>query len=78
MALPFIPDRRDDRIDALYAALNRARSSAPKRRTPAPSAATIERWLAQGYAKTPCGCIVEPDGTCEHGEESWLLKLGIV
>jgi len=24
------------------------------------------------------GCTVEPDGTCEHGQESPLLTLGMI
>ena len=24
------------------------------------------------------GCRVEPDGTCSHGHESWLLRLGYI
>lgn len=24
------------------------------------------------------GCIVEPDGVCEHGHPSWLLYLGCI
>ncbi len=27
---------------------------------------------------TPCGCIVEPDGTCSHGNNSWLLIYGLI
>ena len=24
------------------------------------------------------GCTIEPDGICEHGHPSWLLKIGII
>ena len=24
------------------------------------------------------GCYVEPDGTCDHGQPSWLLALGLI
>lgn len=24
------------------------------------------------------GCDVEPDGTCEHGHPSWLLRWGLI
>lgn len=47
-----------------------------KRTTKQPSIATIERWSMDGVAKATDGCKVEPDGTCEHGAPSWLLKLG--
>ena len=29
-------------------------------------------------AACPHGCWVEPDGTCPHGNPSWLLKLGLI
>lgn len=25
-----------------------------------------------------CGCVVEPDGQCEHGNESPLLTAGLI
>jgi hypothetical protein len=24
------------------------------------------------------GCVIEPDGVCEHGHPSWLLRLGLI
>jgi len=30
-----------------------------------------------GYCLATDGCMVEPDGTCEHGCDSWMLVLGI-
>lgn len=24
------------------------------------------------------GCTVEPDGTCEHGNPSWMIALGLI
>jgi hypothetical protein len=44
--------------------------------TPKPTMQELEEWDRDGGCFTPCGCWVEPDGTCEHGQESWLLKLG--
>jgi hypothetical protein len=44
----------------------------PKRKVP--SLATLQRWQGEGYCKTPCGCRVEPDGTCHHGKRSCLLN----
>ena len=43
-----------------------------------PSASTIERWCFDGLAKTPCGCRVEPDGSCPHGRPSLLIVLGYI
>jgi len=43
-----------------------------------PSMATLQRWMFDGVAKATDGCEVEPDGHCEHGKPSWLLKLGVI
>lgn len=43
-----------------------------------PSIKTMEKWMMDGVAKTPCGCRVEPDGSCSHGKKSWLLLMGVV
>ena len=43
-----------------------------------PSVKTMERWMNDGVAKATDGCRVEPDGTCPHGQPSWLLKLGLI
>ena len=32
-----------------------------------------------GYQEATDGCIVEPDGHCEHGCQSWLIRvLGLI
>jgi hypothetical protein len=31
-----------------------------------------------GGCEATDGCVVEPDGTCEHGQPSWLLALGLI
>ncbi len=43
-----------------------------------PSFNTIEKWDNDGISKTPCGCRVEPDGYCSHGNPSWTIILGLV
>lgn len=45
-----------------------------------PTLEQLQEWDAQGFCEAACehGCIVEPDGTCEHGKESWLLVLGFI
>lgn len=43
-----------------------------------PSLEEIQEWLADGGCETPDGCWVEPDGSCAHGQQSWLLKLGMI
>ena len=46
--------------------------------TKTPSLKTMERWLMDGVAKATDGCRVEPDGTCQHGAQSWLIVLGFI
>ncbi len=43
-----------------------------------PTIDELEEWLNDGGCFTPDGCWVEPDGICEHGEESWLLIMGLI
>ena len=52
-------------------------SEKPKRTKP-PTLATMERWMDDGIARATDGCKTEPDGTCEHGCQSWLLELGLI
>ena len=44
----------------------------------APSIKTLEKWSNDGVCKTPCGCKVEQDGCCSHGNDSWLLIMGMI
>ena len=43
-----------------------------------PDLETMQQWVWDGVAEATDGCIVEPDGTCEHGCQSWLLVLGVI
>ncbi len=43
-----------------------------------PGLKTLEKWSDDGVCKTPCGCRVEPDGTCSHNVPSWLLLLHMI
>lgn len=40
----------------------------------------LQEWYDAGGCEAACpnGCWVEPDGTCEHGEPSWFLLLGMI
>ena len=49
-----------------------------KATTKVPSIAKMEEWMDKGYARATDGCKVEPDGMCEHGHQSWLLRLGMI
>jgi len=39
---------------------------------------TLEAIMFDGIAETSCGCRVEPDGSCEHGNWSPLILLGLI
>lgn len=43
-----------------------------------PTMEQLEEWFMDGVCETPDGCRVEPDGTCPHGQESWMLILGLI
>lgn len=43
-----------------------------------PSIDELEDWMFDGVAEATDGCLVEPDGICEHGNPSWLIKLGLI
>ncbi|WP_419603160.1 hypothetical protein [Thiolapillus sp.] len=40
--------------------------------------ATLMEWDNDGICEATDGCLVEPDGTCEHGCPSWLVRLGFI
>ncbi|MCG3209261.1 MAG: hypothetical protein FOGNACKC_02882 [Anaerolineae bacterium] len=45
-----------------------------------PSIEQLMQWEWEGCCEAACefGCVVEPDGTCEHGKPSWLLEMGLI
>lgn len=43
-----------------------------------PDIDTLQHWLFDAGAEATDGCWVEPDGMCEHGHPSWLLRLGYI
>jgi len=43
-----------------------------------PTIKQLERWVYDGVCEATDGCRVEPDGTCEHGCQSWLLEMGLI
>ena len=47
-------------------------------REPEPSIEQLRYWVFDGIAEATDGCTVEPDGHCEHGKPSWLLRLGLI
>jgi hypothetical protein len=49
-----------------------------RRREEVPDLDTLEEWVEMGEAEATDGCVVEPDGKCQHGHQSWLLELGLI
>jgi len=43
-----------------------------------PSINQMEEWMGECGCESLDGCWVEPDGTCEHGQPSWMLALGFI
>lgn len=43
-----------------------------------PGLRSMEKWMNDAVCPTPDGCRVEPDGTCEHGWNAWLLIMGVL
>ena len=43
-----------------------------------PDLETLEVWMNDGRAEATDGCPVEPDGTCPHGKQSWLLVMRLI
>ncbi|MCB0167499.1 MAG: hypothetical protein KDI79_24940 [Anaerolineae bacterium] len=45
-----------------------------------PSIETLMAWADEGVCEAACpyNCVVEPDGTCQHGNHSWLIELGLI
>ena len=43
-----------------------------------PSIRTLEEWSNDCGCEAIDGCWVEPDGTCQHGQPSWLLAMGMI
>ena len=36
---------------------------------------TLGEWIADDVCRCPDGCLVAPEGVCEHGLASWWLIL---
>ena len=44
-----------------------------------PNIELLAQWdYEDGGCETPCGCWVEVDGHCEHGNPSWALLVGLI
>jgi hypothetical protein len=46
---------------------------------PQPSMEELESWVLDlEECQATDGCLIEPDGVCEHGHPSWMLYLGLI
>ena len=52
----------------------------PKPESEEPSLEWLMEYMDDGGCTTSCEeeCWVEPDGECEHGHPSWLLRMGLI
>lgn len=86
MAVPGVADAlREELNNAVLAALEEERpldprdeSRWPEPEEEEPDDATLEAWVYDSIVEATDGCTVEPDGMCEHGHPSWLLRMGLI
>ncbi len=45
-----------------------------------PSIEQLDQWMLDGMCEADCPhkCLVELDGTCEHGNNSWFIVLDLI
>lgn len=43
-----------------------------------PSYDELEGMVYDSVVDATDGCSVEPDGVCEHGHPSWLIRMGLI
>lgn len=77
---PYFPDdqagvERWDHERGLKRQVLRSYADEDRRR---PTQEQLEEWLEGGGCEATDGCWVEPDGTCQHGCESWRLVMGLI
>lgn len=65
-------------ISDLVASVRSTRQAWPAPTADEPDLETLEEQDADGGCDATDGCWVEPDGTCEHGHPSWMLRLGLI
>jgi len=57
----------------------RDESKWPMPTTTEPDMETLNNWVHDvEMPEATDGCAIEPDGMCEHGHPSWMLRLGII
>ena len=61
-------------------AASRTRKQTAELKLVPPDVETLIAWESEGGCEAACPnhCWVEPDGTCRHGNPSWLLQMGMI
>jgi hypothetical protein len=72
-----VQKRCDDAADELDRGFNQARRWPPPT-TDKPDIETLEGWMSDSGCEATDGCWVEPDGECEHGHPSWMIRIGLI
>jgi hypothetical protein len=75
---PLAQQMHDD-ADLIQQRLSEQETAVEPRLEP-PDIETLMAWEAEGGCEAACPhqCWVEPDGTCTHGNQSWLLRMGLI
>jgi len=60
------------------APIRATRQAWPTPTTDEPDLEDLMEQDGEGGCDASDGCWVEPDGTCEHGHPSWMLRLGLI
>ena len=50
----------------------------PTQTVPTPRMEELQEMVFDSVCEATDGCSIEPDGVCEHGHPSWLIKLGLI
>jgi len=50
----------------------------PEPTIPEPSMEELLEMSVNSIVEATDGCMVEPDGICEHGYPSWFIQLGVI
>lgn len=50
----------------------------PRPTEPEPDMEALQEMVFDSICEATDGRAVEPDGWCEHGHPSWLIKIGVI
>ena len=72
------PETEPSRLEKLRKQLNKLNDQEFNVLIEIKAAEQLQEWLMDGICEATDGCMVEPDGICPHGCNSWLLELGLI